>query len=196
MQLRKSITIGKAYKKAYNLGLVLQGERPTLGTKFYMSYDEQGIHVRVECEIDENLHTPFDGDGVPVWRGDAVEVFLSPYGRENWYYEFDFAPNGANFHAHIYNPDGWTAYNHGLAPECGVTGEIKIENGVWTTEMFIPYSAMELQGKSLDDVKMLPWRFNVYRICDGNEEYCSFAPTYMEQINFHVSSAFADLIME
>ena len=67
-----------------------------------------------------------------------------------------------------------------------MTGEIKIENGVWTTEMFIPYSAMELQGKSLDDVKMLPWRFNVYRICDGNEEYCSFAPTYMEKINFYM----------
>ena len=196
MEQTKNIIIKTAYEKGYNLGLVLQGETPKLATKFYMSYSKEGIQVRVECEIGTKLHTPFEGDGVPVWRGDTVEIFLSPNGQEDWYYEFDFAPNGATFHGHIYNPDGWTAYNHGLAPNCGVKGDIKIENGVWTTEMFIPFSAMQLQGKTLEEIKALPWRFNLYRISDETQEFCSFVPTRAKAINFHVPSAFASLIMQ
>ena len=196
MQQRKKYTMGKAYDKGFQLGLVLEGEQPTLATKFYMFYDEEGIHVRVECEIDGNLHTPYEGPCVPVWFGDAVEVFLSPEGREDWYYEFDFAPNGASYFCHIFNPDSYTAYNHCLEPDCGATGDIKITDGMWTTEMFIPFSAMGLAGKTLEEIKALPWRFNAFRICDGHGEFCSFAPTHAEQINFHVSSAFADLILE
>ena len=200
MQNRKSFIIKKEYTAAEKLGLVLQGETPKLGTEFSMFYDKEGIHVRVECEIRAMPKSAFKGELVPVWQGNAVEVFLSPEGKEDWYYEFDFAPNGSFFHGHIYNPDGWTAYNHALSPEHGVKGEIRIQKGfkkgVWTTEMFIPFADMGLQGKSLDEIKAMPWRFNVYRIELDGEEYSSFAPTMAEKINFHVSSCFADLIFE
>lgn len=196
MQNRKSFIIKNAYGQTENLGLVLQGETPTLGTKFSMFYDKEGIHVRIECQIDEKMRSAFQGEFVPVWQADAVEVFLSPYGKEDWYYEFDFAPNGSFFHGHIYNPDGWTAYNHAFAPDHGVKGDIQIKDGVWTTEMFIPFAEMGLQDKTLDEIKALPWRFNVYRIADAQEEFSSFAPTKAEKINFHVSSAFADLIFD
>ncbi|MBQ7912658.1 MAG: carbohydrate-binding family 9-like protein [Clostridia bacterium] len=196
MQNRKSFTIKKEYGEAQNLGLVLQGEKPKLGTKFSMFYDEQGIHVRVECEIGKTTHSAFEGEFVPVWQADAVEVFFSPEGKEDWYYEFDFAPNGSYFHGHIYNPDGWTAYNHAFDPDHGVKGDVKIKDGVWTTEMFIPFAEMGLKGKTLGEIKALPWRFNLYRIEDAGREYSSFAPTKAKKINFHVSACFADLIFE
>lgn len=196
MQNRKSYTIKKEYGALQNLGLVLQGETPKLGTRFAMLYNEEGIHVRVECEIGESTHSAFEGEFVPVWQADAVEVFLSPEGKEDWYYEFDFAPNGSYFHGHIYNPDGWTAYNHALAPDHGVKGETQIKDGKWTTDMFIPFAEMGLAGKALDEIKAMPWRFNLYRIEDASGEHSSFAPTYAKKINFHVSSCFADLIFQ
>lgn len=196
MHARKQFIIGKEYKTAQKLGLVLQGETPTLGTNFFLLYTKEGIQVRVEAEINEKIRSACEGAFVPVWQGDAVEIFLSPYGKEDWYYEFDFAPNGSFFHAHIYNPDKWTAYNRTLDDQCGVTGDIQIKEGIWTTEMFIPFSAMGLKDKTLEEIKALSWRFNVYRIIDSEQEFCSFAPTYAEEINFHVSSAFADLIFE
>ena len=196
MEKRKSFTMKMEYENAGELGLVLQGEKPKLGTKFYMLYTKEGIQVRFECEIKGRTHSAFKGEFVPVWHADAVEVFLSPYGKEDWYYEFDFAPNGSFFHGHIYNPDGRTAYNHALSPYHSVRGNIKIKKGLWTTEMFIPFAEMGLSDKSLEEIKSLPWRFNVYRIEDKGQEYTSFAPTRAEIINFHISSAFADLIFE
>lgn len=196
MTERKSLTIKKEYDKPQNLGLVLQGEAPKYGTKFWMSYSKEGIHVRIECEISKKTHAAFEGEFVPVWQADAVEVFLSPEGKEDWYYEFDFAPNGSYFHGHIYNPDSWTAYNHAIAPDHGVKGCVQIKDGIWTTEMFIPFTEMGLSGKTLEEIKKLPWRFNVYRIETDGGEHSSFAPTKAEHINFHVSSAFADLIFE
>ena len=193
---RKKITIGTEYGAAHNLGLVLQGEKPTLATQFYMAYDEKGLRVRIQAEIGKPLRSAFEGEFMPVWRGDVVEIFLSPEGKEDWYYEFDFAPNGSYFHAHIYNPDNKTAYNHCLDPDHGIKGHITIEKGIWTTEMFIPYAEMNLQGKTLSEIKALPWRFNVFRYDDGNEEFCSFAPTGADYINFHIASAFADLVLE
>ncbi len=195
MQKRRSLKIGKAYGEAQALGLVLQGEKSQLDTRFFMAYTDDGFRVRIECAIGAPLRSAFEGESVPVWQADVVEVFLSPYGKEDWYYEFDFAPNGSFYHGHIYNPDCKTAYAHALDELCGVKADIQIRDGVWTTEMFIPFSAMEL-NKSLDEIKALPWRFNVYRIDDGGQEYCSFAPTYAQKINFHISSAFADLILE
>lgn len=200
MQNRKNYVIKNVYEKKEKLGLVLQGETPKHGTEFSMFYDEEGIHVRIECEIGKMPRSAFKGEFVPVWQGNAVEVFLSPEGREDWYYEFDFAPNGSYHHCHIYNPDGKTAYNHGLAPEHGVKGKIHIQKGfkkgVWTTEMFIPFAEMGLAGKSLDEIKGMPWRFNLYRIDCETDEYSSFSPTRVGFINFHVSSSFADLIFE
>jgi hypothetical protein len=196
MQNRKNYVIKSTYGDKQNLGLVLEGEPPKLGTKFSMFYTKEGIHVRIECEIGEKTHSAFEGECVPVWQADAVEVFLSPEGREDSYYEFDFAPNGSFFHGHILNPDGWTAYNHALAPDCGVTADIQIQNKLWTTEMFIPFKEMGLQDKTLDEIKGMPWRFNVYRVERKLAEYSSFAPTKADVINFHVSSAFADLIFE
>lgn len=200
MQQRKSYTIKTEYGAAENLGLVLQGETPKHGTQFSMFYDKEGIHVRIECEIGKLPTSAFKGEFVPVWQGNAVEVFLSPEGKEDWYYEFDFAPNGSYHHCHIYNPDGWTAYNHGIAPDHGVKGNIRIKKGfkkgVWTTEMFIPFAEVGLKDKSLDEIKGMPWRFNLYRIDRETEEYSSFSPTRAECINFHASASFADLIFE
>ena len=51
MQKRKSYVIKSTYGDKQNLGLVLEGETPKLGTKFSMFYTKEGIHVRFECEI-------------------------------------------------------------------------------------------------------------------------------------------------
>ncbi len=190
---RKSLTIGKAYNQPSHLGLVLEGETPTCATKFYMSYTETGLRVRIEAEA-VALRSPYEGQSVPVWKGDSVEIFLSPFGKEDWYYEFDFAPNGATFHARIYNPDNGTAYSR-ANESWNVQGQTQVQNGVWMTEAFIPFVCM-VGDMPLAEIKKLPWRFNVFRIADREQEYCSFAPTRAKEINFHVSSAFADLRFE
>ena len=179
------------YVEERNLCEVMTGGETRLKTCFAMQYTDTGLKLRVISETGGNPITPFSGVNVPVWYGDALEFFVSPYGDENWYFELNVAPNGACFNARIFNPNNKEAFSH-ADEESGVTSEIRIENDIWTTELNVPFSYILKEGDE-KRIKQLPWRFNVYRIDIARGEYAAFSPTGGEKANFHVPSKFAQM---
>ncbi|MBQ8394070.1 MAG: carbohydrate-binding family 9-like protein [Clostridia bacterium] len=182
------------FEEKYTLGEVLQGEKPSLKTTVSACYTKDALRFYIECETDKPLVADYEGDFVPVWKGDVVEVFVCPYGDERWYYELDVAPNGSNFHARIYNPNDAEGYARGIDTD-GLVARSVVKEGSWTVEMEVPF-ALILKEEDIARVKELPWRGNIYRIDCGNDEYLSLAPTKKENINFHVPSAFAKWELE
>lgn len=186
------------FGEKYLLGEARYGGAATLKTYASLCYTEKGIRVKIEAQGDE-FFTPYHGEykNETVWNADAVEIFLSPYGSEEWYYEVDFAPTGAWFTGHIFNPDGHRGYSHGEdGPKDGVVWKIEVENGWWTTEVEIPFTFMIKNEEDIKRATNLPWRVNIYRIDHKNDEYLSACPTNDEEINFHVTKGFGRLIFE
>ena len=186
------------YGEKYLLGEVRYGGEATLKTYVAFCYTETSVKIKIEAYGDD-FYSPYKGDykNEQVWNADAVEIFLSPYGSEEWYYEVDFAPTGAWFTAHLFNPDGHRGYCHGEdGPAEGVVWDIKVENGCWTTEVEIPFAFMIKNEEDLKKALSLPWRGNIYRIDIKNDEYLSACPTNCDEINFHVPQGFGRLIFE
>ena len=169
----------------------VSGGETTLKTRLSIAYTDTGLKVRFVSETGGKTVTPFEGENVPVWFGDAVEFFLSPYGDEQWYFEMNVAPNGAFFNARIFNPDDKTAFSHAELFS-NVTSTVKIEKGIWTTELNVPFSFVLKKGDE-KRIEELPWRFNAYRIDIAREEYAAFSPTGGGEANFHVPSKFAKM---
>ena len=186
------------FGEKYLLRELRYGGEATLKTYASLCYTEKGIRVKIEAQGDE-FFTPYKGDYMneTVWNADAVEIFLSPYGSEEWYYEVDFAPTGAWFAGHIFNPNGRRSYNHGEdGAKAGIVWDIKVKNGWWTTEVEIPFTFMIKNEEDIARATQLPWRVNIYRIDHKNDEYLSVCPTGDEEINFHVTKGFGRLIFE
>ena len=50
---------------------------------------------------DEDVISPFQEDNEDIWQGDAVEVFLSPDGNPEHYFELEVSPLGVRFWGEI-----------------------------------------------------------------------------------------------
>ena len=179
-----------ADKNEYELVELCQGKKTKFRTKFSVSYTDEKIRFHFVSSYTGALNTPYSGQNDPVWRGDAVEVFISPYAKKKQYFEFDIAPNLSCYHCHIINPDGKTAYNHAL----GVIAAMKsnANDGVWEAEMEVPFA--EMLGKKAAKFKKIAWRINAFRYDAINDEYCALSPTGI--INFHVPAKFLKLQFE
>ena len=77
----------------------------------------------------------------------------------------------------------------------GLIATTKVTDKLWVMEMEIPF-ALIVKKEDLGRIKELPWRFNAFRIDDGNQEFQSISPTKLDKITFHVPSAFGQLKFE
>lgn len=188
----KTIQVAKnKYVEEGTLCEVMTGGDTTLKTRFAVQYTDTSLKVRIISETGGKTITPFSGKNMPIWYGDTVEFFVSPYGDENWYFELNVAPNGAYFNARIFNPNNKEAFSH-ADDESGVTSTVHIEKDIWTTELNVPFSYILKEGDE-KRIQQLPWRFNVYRIDIAREEYAAFSPTGGEKACFHVPTKFAKM---
>ena len=192
--MKTAIAKKGAYGEKYPLGDSQNGGETQRKSCFSLAYTDTTLRIKIECEVGDKLHCPYNGYNEPVWNGDVAEVFLMPYDDEHWYFEFNLAPNLSCFYARIYNSDGYTGYNR-MIVDAGIDAHSKILNGKWTAEMEIPFETM-LNKEDLDTFKTLPWRFNVFHIDHELQEHASYSPTKTKNPNFHVTSAFAKLIFE
>ena len=179
-----------AEKKEYTLVELCEGKPTKFCTKFSVSYTDESVRFHFVSSYMGALNCPYSGENDPVWRGDAVEVFISPFGKEDEYFEFDVAPNLSYYYCHILNPDGKTAYNHALPDE--LSAESAVKDGVWEATLEVPFALM-LQEKA-GEFKNMPWKINAFRYDAINDEYCAISPTGV--INFHISEKFLELIFE
>lgn len=183
------------YGEKVSLKEVTLGKDTTLQTYFSACYTQKAIKVRFEAEIGKPLFTRNHGKQVVVWESDCMEAFLSPYADEENYFEFDLAPDGSYYFAKIVNPDGLSAKPTPIETE-GLIATTKVGEKLWVMEMEIPFAFM-VKEEDLARVKQLPWRFNAFRIDDGNQEFHSFSPTGVHhKITFHVPKAFGQLKFE
>ncbi|MDR1092793.1 MAG: hypothetical protein LBL66_01430 [Clostridiales bacterium] len=91
---RRSNNAG-AMKRPYVFKDNTDGGEPARPCRFSCRAD--GGNLLFEFRVsDGDIYCPYGGDNEDLWRGDAVGV-LSPDGRQNDYYEFEAAPNGARF---------------------------------------------------------------------------------------------------
>lgn len=179
-----------AREKEYTLVELCEGKPTKFSTRFSVSYTNESVRFHFVSSYTGALNCPYSGENEPVWRGDAVEVFISPFGKEDEYFEFDVAPNLSYYYCHILNPDGRTAYNHALPDE--LSAESVVKDGVWETTLEVPFSVM-LQEKA-EGFKNISWKINAFRYDAINDEYCALSPT--GEINFHISKNFLELIFE
>ena len=184
----EKVKVYREYGEAFYLREVQTGGKTEIATKFSLAYDGSYLKIKITSEQGEGFDCPYSGENDPIWRGDAVEFFVSPYGDLFRYFELDVAPNGGTFFADIINPDGYSGYSH-MIDEHDIQKSIKVENGLWETEMKVPFALLLKEGDE-KKVHTLPWLFNVYRIYAAKEEYAAFSPTGGDEENFHVPSAF------
>jgi alpha-galactosidase len=128
-----------------------------------------------------------DGWRYELWARDVVETFLQPDASDPFIYkEFEVSPNGY-----------WIdlAVGHGQIEELfsGLRRRV-VRDGksrTWTAELAIPMKRLTAR---FDPTQ--PWRANFFRI-EGESEprfYAAWSPTNTPKANFHVPSAFGQLV--
>lgn len=151
-------------------------------------YNDEDIIFVFECPYSKPLKLPYSAYNDPVWRGEAVEIFICPNADTVHYFEFDSAPNGACYNAQILNVGEPTVYVRSI-DNCPVKYNSVISDNFYTMEVRIPFSLILKGDKSPQDV---PWLFNAYRISyDDGIKMLALSPT--ECATFHAPSKFSEL---
>lgn len=89
---------------------------------------------------DENIVSPFTQDNEDIWKGDAVEVFLSPDGSLSRYYELEVSPFGVRFWGEVTFPRGKKKLQK-LPPP--FTAQAACTQGGYTVHIRLPLAALE-----------------------------------------------------
>lgn len=151
------------------------GEKADRITALEIKKEEGGLRLFYSA-YDSCFYSPFTKDNDPIYDGCAVEIFFSPDGNANEYYEYEFSPNGLVWAGKIRHENG-ERMTEMIDPSIPHT--VKKEGKNYFVEAFIPvkYAA----GKS---------RFNAFRIEreGADKPYLLYAvfPTLCE--TFHVPS--------
>ncbi|MFB3905875.1 MAG: carbohydrate-binding family 9-like protein [Acidobacteriota bacterium] len=129
-----------------------------------------------------------------LWEKDVVEVFLRPESCDD-YFEFEVSPLGQWLDLHIRKPrvDVDYRWSSGLR----VRAAIDKECGVWSVVLAVPFSPLlgglgNRQRPGIGDA----WRLNLYRMAgeEPEREYLAWCPTFTAVPDFHVPSAFGNII--
>ena len=154
----------------------LTGEKGTPLTEFVVSRKNDIL----EClfiATDSSLESYSDIDNDDLWKGNVVELFLDL--GDEFYYEFEVAPNNKTFVATIINRKITFIKNDFFS------SEVEIENNTYKVKMRIDLS-------KLDYKKAIKYNaFRVEKKSDGREILLSLNPTLCE--TFHIREKFIPL---
>jgi hypothetical protein len=159
----------------------------------------ESLLVRYEC-ADADAWSTFRERDQPLWREEAVELFIAP-GEQvpRRYAEIEVSPNGVLFDAFVDNPDGERATMRvdsswdypGIAWRFGSLGGALGSPEDWWVEIRLPLRALVPEREPLPP----HWRANFYRIERPRrgglpEELSAWAPTHRDPDDFHVPGRF------
>ncbi len=65
-------------------------------TRFWLTYDDAALYVRVRCD-DDDVRSDFTQPDDPLYKADAVELFLDPVGDGLQWYEVQVSPRNVVF---------------------------------------------------------------------------------------------------
>jgi len=129
-----------------------------------------------------------------LWEKDVVEVFLRPESCDD-YFELEVSPLGQWLDVHIRKPrvDVDYRWDSGLR----VHASIDKAGGVWIAVLEVPFAPMmgcfgDRKRPQIGDA----WRLNLYRMAgeEPEREYLAWCPTFTAVPDFHVPSAFGNMI--
>lgn len=158
----------------------VSGEPPV--TRIKALYSDKGLYFLFDC-ADRKLSTTYDEDFQPLFRQDAIEVFLWPDTSQVMYFEYELSPLNYEWPLlmiHINDRAGGWAPMH-YEGEKKVQHATSVEGGEkksmatvtrWRGEFFIPYRVLHpLIGKPPQAGTQ--WRGNFYRL-DYDQGYTTW----------------------
>lgn len=125
---------------------------------------------------DEDVISPFQEDNEDIWQGDAVEVFLSPDGNPEHYFELEVSPFGVRFWGEVMFAEGEKRLKK-LPPPFGAEAT-RTKDG-YAVQIKLPLVAM--QGYDRNAVMLNAFRLD--KKADGGQDLYALNPTRCE--TFH-----------
>jgi hypothetical protein len=127
------------------------GPAPSSGqTSARLCVADDALHVHWRS-VDNYVYSNFTSCNDPLYRQDAVEIFLaldSPRTAPYRYVEFEVSPFGVLFNSLITNPSGSCAKFSGTPLSCagtGVNASAALTADGWTADLAIPLLFLELE---------------------------------------------------
>ena len=168
---------------------------PEISTRVSSVWTAKHIYFLFLCRYDSlNVYSGEDPkvERWQLWDRDVAEVFLNPQPeRVNHYYEFEVAPNNQWIDLEIdktKNPFNDPSWNSGFEH----AAHIDAKNHIWTAEMRIPVSSMNLSPIRPG----AEWRVNFFRAAgEGDDDHRKFLAWSIipEGKTFHVPTRFGIL---
>lgn len=146
------------------------------GCLFRYRTDNDGFVFFFEVQ-DEDMISPFTADNEDIWKGDAVEVFLSPDGNLSRYTEIEVSPFGVRFHAQITNEKGKPLQVCKTGPD--FSAEVSGTQQGYQVTVRLSYAS--LAGYDREKMKMNAFRLD--RKADGRQLLYALSPTLCD--SFH-----------
>jgi len=178
--------------KAVTLRNAIDGSPPRLKTVVAAYHDGEMLSIVFQCDDDEIVATYLEHDE-PLWKEDAVEVFLAPRGLTP-YFEIEVNPLGTTFDARIDSPDGVRGtMTTDLAWTCDGLFAALRRNDQRTLDVVIrlPFASIGVRPEAGDE-----WRANFFRIdrsAAHGDGFSAWQPTLKSPADFHVAAAFGAL---
>jgi hypothetical protein len=172
--------------------LAVDGGAPRLQTSVAAYYDDDLLTIVFRCDDDEVVAT-YLGHDEPLWKEDAVEVFLAPSGLTP-YFEIEVNPLGTTFDARIDSPDGVRAtMTTDLGWTCaGLFAAVRRDDlRALDIVIRLPFASLGAHAKSGDE-----WGANFFRIDRSDahgDDFSAWQPTLKSPPDFHVAAAFGAL---
>ena len=130
---------------------------------------------------DEDVISPFQEDNEDIWQGDAVEVFLSPDGNPEHYFELEVSPFGVRFWGEVTFLGGEKRLKK-LPPPFRADAA-RTQEG-YVVQIKLPLAAM----RGYDRAAVMLNAFRLDKKADGRQKLYALNPTLCE--SFHKPQEF------
>ena len=158
---------------------------PEAQTSFKVAADGDALYMSVLCQEPEMKKVNLSPSG-PMWGTNAVEIFLSPTGQSDEYYQFAVTAGGNRYcmfygEAGVIRPDPYHPF-----------WESKVFHGAnfWQLQVKIPFSAFYM---TRNNKWKSEWLLNVARTRTPVQETSSWSPlqnNFQESRNFRTFTGF------
>jgi hypothetical protein len=169
------------------------GEEARLKSTVKICRTDSYVHVRFECD-DDHIVATYENRDDPIYKEDAVEIFIDEIGSGRLYKEIELSPRNIVFDALIQKEEG----------------QKQKVDASWDLDGLLTRVTWPEEGKAVYDISLpvasfdplpapgMAWRINLFRIDEdsaGQRHYWAWSPTGARR-NFHVPGKFGTLVFE
>ena len=160
-------------------------------------WNREALFFYFACSYHQlNVHPEF-GNGGPcneLWEFDVVEAFIRP-SQAGGYFELEVSPLGQWLDLHVLEPRRKVDWD--WRSQLSARTLIQPENSLWLTTLRVPFQPMlDREPKASLPKPGSTWRINLFRAAGlvPSRLYFSWRPTLTLEPDFHVPSAFGNLL--